>query len=139
MPATTTRMCTGDIPKVIETLQEAIQTYPGLVDNYVNINVAYLSLGQFEKGLPYAQKGVEIQPDDAIASENLVNDYAALNRLAEAKAEAERARKLGLDDSTGNLIPNISVYFLLGEPKEVQKIMARGRPVAQMGSSWRAP
>ena len=44
------------MPKVIETLQEAIQTYPGQVDNYVNINVAYLSLGQFEKGLPYAQK-----------------------------------------------------------------------------------
>ena len=121
---------TGDIPKVIETLQEAIQTYPGLVDNYVNINVAYGILGQFEKGLPYAQKGVEIQPTDAIASENLVNDYAGLNRLAEAKAEAERARKMGLDDSTGNLIPNVSVYFLLGEPQEVQKIMARvsGRP-----------
>ena len=121
---------TGDIPKVIETLQEAIQTYPGLVDNYVNINVAYLVLAQFEKALPYAQKGVEVQPDDAIASENLVNDYVGLNRLAEAKAEAERARKLGLDDSTGNLLPNITVYFLLGDPKEVQKIMAEesGRP-----------
>ena len=44
---------------------------------------------------------MEIQPDDAIASENLVTDYAALNRLAEAKAEVERADKLGLDDSTG--------------------------------------
>ena len=121
---------TGDIPKVIETLEEAIQTYPGLVDNYVNINVAYLVLAQLEKGLPYAQKGVEIQPDDAIASENLVNDYVGLNRLPEAKAEAERARKLGLDDSTGNLLPNIPLYFLLGEPKEVQQIMAEvsGRP-----------
>jgi serine/threonine protein kinase len=121
---------TGDMPKVIETLQEAIQTYPGMVDNYVNINVAYMVLGQFAKGLPYALKGVEIQPSDAIASENLVNDYASLNRLAEAKAETERARKLGLDDSTGNLLPNLFVYFLLGEPQEVQKIMARvaGRP-----------
>ena len=121
---------TGDIPKVIETLQEAIQTYPGLVDNYVNINVAYLVLGQFEKGLPYAKKGVEVQPDDAIASENLVSDYTALNRLPEARSEAERARKLGLDDSTGTLIPQISLYFLLGEPKQVQQVMAEvsGRP-----------
>ena len=121
---------TGDMPKVIETLQEAIQAYPGLVDNYVNINVAYGFLGQFEKALPYARKAVEVQPDDAIASENLVNDYVGLNRLVEAKAEAERARKLGLDDSTGNLLPNVAVYFLLGEPQEVQKIMAKesGRP-----------
>ena len=121
---------TGDLPKVIETLQEAIQTYPGLVDNYVNINVAYLFLGQFEKGLPYAKKGVEVQPDDAIASENLVTDYTALNRLAEARAEVERARKLGLEDSTGTLIPQISLYFLLGEPKQVQQVMAEasGRP-----------
>jgi eukaryotic-like serine/threonine-protein kinase len=121
---------TGDLPKVIETLQEAIQTYPGLVDNYVNINVAYLFLGQFEKGLPYAKKGVEVQPDDAIASENLVTDYTALNRLTEAKAEVERARKLGLEDSTGTLIPQISLYFLLGEPKQVRQVMAEasGRP-----------
>ena len=86
---------TGDIPKVIETLEEAIQTYPGLVDSYVNINVAYLFLGQLEKGLPYAQKGVEIQPDDAIASENLVNDYVGLNRLPEAKAEAGAGAQAG--------------------------------------------
>ena len=120
----------GDIPKVIETLQEAIQIYPGLVDNYVNINVAYMFLGQFEKGLPYAKKGVEVQPDDAIASENLVTDYTSLNRLAEARAEVERARKLGLEDSTGNLVPQIALYFLLGEPKQVQQVMAEvsGRP-----------
>jgi serine/threonine protein kinase/tetratricopeptide (TPR) repeat protein len=123
---------TGDIPKVIETLQEAIQTYPGLVDNYVNINVAYMFMGQFEKGLPYAQKGAEIQPDDAIASQNVVTDYTSLNRLAEAKAEVERARKRGLDESTGALMPQISLYFLLSEPNQVQRVMAdvSGRPDA---------
>jgi eukaryotic-like serine/threonine-protein kinase len=123
---------TGDTPKVIETLQEAIQTYPGLVDNYVNINVAYMFLGQFEKGLSYAQKGVEIQPDDAIASQNVVTDYTSLNRLAEAKAEVQRARQRGLDESTGALIPQISLYFLLGEPNQVQRVMAEvsGRPDA---------
>jgi hypothetical protein len=66
----------------------------------------------------------------AIASENLVTDYTSLNRLAEARAEVERARKLGLEDSTGTLIPQISLYFLLGEPKQVQQVMAEvsGRP-----------
>jgi hypothetical protein len=32
---------TGNMPKVIETLQEAIQTYPGHDDSYININAAY--------------------------------------------------------------------------------------------------
>ena len=69
---------TGDIPKVIETLQESIQTYPGQLDSYININVAYQTLGQLEQALPYAQKAVEIQPEDAIASENLLADYIGL-------------------------------------------------------------
>ena len=63
---------TGNMPKVIETLQESIQTYPAQLDSYININVAYQTLGQFEKALPYAQKAVEMQPEDAIASENLL-------------------------------------------------------------------
>jgi tetratricopeptide (TPR) repeat protein len=54
----------GDIPKVIETLQEAIQAYPGQIDNYININVAYQSLGQYEQGLAFAQKSVELDPQD---------------------------------------------------------------------------
>jgi eukaryotic-like serine/threonine-protein kinase len=122
----------GNIPKDIETLQEAIQTYPGQLDSYININVAYTTLAQFDKGLPYAQKAVEMQPDDAIASENLVGDYIGLNRLAEAKAEVDRSRQRGLDVSTDDLVPHLNVYFLLGQPQEVQRIVAQvaGRPDA---------
>src|ERR1700722_5736345 len=121
---------TGDIPKVIETLQEAIQTYPGQLYNYININVAFTSLGQYDKGLPYAQKAVELQPEDSIAAENLLTDYIALNRMAEAKTELERARRLGLDVSTDDLITHLAAYFLLGEPNEIQRIMKQvaGRP-----------
>ena len=36
---------TGDMPKVIEALQDAIQTYPGQVDSYINLNAAYVSPG----------------------------------------------------------------------------------------------
>jgi serine/threonine protein kinase/Tfp pilus assembly protein PilF len=121
---------TGNIPKVIETLQEAIQTYPGQLYNYININVAFTSLGQYEKGLPYAQKAVELQPEDSIAAENLLTDYIALNRMAEARTELERARKMGLDVSTDDLITHLAAYFLLGEPNEIQRIMKQvaGRP-----------
>jgi tetratricopeptide (TPR) repeat protein len=47
---------TGNLPKVIETLQEEIQTYPTSLDAYININVAYQTMGQYEQALPFAQK-----------------------------------------------------------------------------------
>ncbi len=121
---------TGDMPKVVEALQESIQTYPGQVASYINLNAAYLALGQYDKALPYGQKAVAIDPEDSIAAENLLVDYVGLNRMAEAKAEMERADKLGLNVSTDDLAPHLQTYFLLGEPKEVQKIMAQvaGRP-----------
>ena len=81
---------TGNIPKVIETLQEAIQTYPSQLDSYINLNVAYQSIGQFEQGVPFARKAVQMAPDDAIASENLVGDYVALGLLQDAQAEIDR-------------------------------------------------
>ena len=121
---------TGDIPKVIETLQESIQTYPGQLDAYININVAYQTLGQLEQALPYAQKAVAISPEDAIASENLLTDYTGLLRLSDARAEMVRARKLGLDGSTDYVGISLIAYFFLGEPNEVQALLARvaGRP-----------
>jgi serine/threonine protein kinase/tetratricopeptide (TPR) repeat protein len=115
----------GDIPKVIETLQEAIQAYPGQIDNYININVAYQYLGQYEQGLAYAQKAVELDPQDSIAAENLLSDYVALGRMAEAKKELERTQGLGLNSSTDDLVSYMVTYFLLGEPQQVQKIMAQ--------------
>jgi serine/threonine protein kinase/tetratricopeptide (TPR) repeat protein len=120
----------GNLPKVIETLQEAIQTYPGQLDSYINITVAYNTLAQFDKGLPYAQKAVELQPDDAIASENLVGDYIGLNRLSDARAEVERARKLGLDSSTDDLVTHLQVYFLEGDSSQMQRVLSQvaGRP-----------
>ena len=122
---------TGDIPKVIETLQESIQTYPGQLDSYININVAYQTLGQLDQALPYAQKAVEIAPDDAIASVNLLADYLGLGRMAAAEAEMMRAHKLGLDGSADFTASSLIAYFLMGEPKEVQRMVgqAAGRPV----------
>ncbi len=121
---------TGNMPKVIETLQEAIQTYPSQLDSYINLNVAYQSIGQFEQGVPFARKAVQMAPDDAIASENLVGDYAALGLMKEAKAEIDRARKLGLGGSTDYAGINLVTSFLLGQPDEMQKTLAQvaGRP-----------
>ncbi len=118
------------MPKVIEALQESIQTYPTQIDNYININAAYTALGDFAKALPFAEKAVEMQPEDSIAAENLLSTYIGLNRMSDARAEMERADKLGLDTSTLDRTVRLQTYFLLGEPNEVQRIMtlAAGQP-----------
>jgi eukaryotic-like serine/threonine-protein kinase len=121
---------TGNMPKVIEALQESIQTYPSQVDSYINITAAYSALGEFEKALPFAKKAVEMQPEDSIAAENMLSIYLGLNQMPEARVEMERAQKLGLDTSTLDLTGHLLTYFLLGEPGEVQKIMTKvaGQP-----------
>jgi serine/threonine protein kinase/tetratricopeptide (TPR) repeat protein len=126
----------GDLPKVVETLQEAIQAYPGQIDNYININVAYQALGQYDQGLPYAQKAVEIDPQDSIAAENLLSDYVALGRMADVKRELERTEKMDLNSSTDDLVIQMVAHFLLEQPQEVQRVMAKiaGRPDEFIGT-----
>ena len=115
---------TGNLPRVIETLQEAIQTYPAQLDSYININVAYQTLGQFEKALPYAQKAVELQPEDAIAAENLLVALIALGRMEEVERELAREHKLGMDSSTDVASQHLMGYFLLGDAQQVQRVVA---------------
>jgi serine/threonine protein kinase/Tfp pilus assembly protein PilF len=121
---------TGNLPKEIESLQDAILTYAGQLDSYVNITAAYGYMGQLDKALPYAQKVVEQQPEQEVGTENLTSDYLALGKLAEARREMERARRLGIDATTDSAQIQLYGYFLLGDTDEVQKIVARmaGRP-----------
>jgi eukaryotic-like serine/threonine-protein kinase len=120
----------GNLPKVIETLQEAIQAYPGQIDNYININVAYQTLGQYDQGLPFAQKAVDLDPQDSIAAENLLSDYIALGRMDDARKEMQRTEKLEFNSSTDDLLSYMVTHFLLGEQQDVQRVMAKiaGRP-----------
>ena len=102
---------TGDMPKVVEALQESIQTYPGQIDSYINITAAYTAFGDFAKALPFAEKAVQMQPEDSIAAENLLGAYSGLNRMSDARAEMERANKLGLDTSTLDRTGSIAGLF----------------------------
>ncbi len=121
---------TGDMPRVVEALQESIQTYPTQIDNYINITAAYTALGDFAKALPFAEKAVEMQPEDSIAAENLLGAYLGLNRMNEARAELERADKLGLNTTTLDHTVRLQTYFLLNQPNEMQRMMtlSAGQP-----------
>jgi tetratricopeptide (TPR) repeat protein len=92
--------------------------------------VAYQTLGQFAQALPYAQKAVELQPDDAIAAENLLGDEIALGHMADAQQEIARETRLGMDTATD--VANVIMVgdYLLGQQQDIQRITARfaGRP-----------
>jgi len=115
---------TGNLPRMTETLQESIQTYPAQLPAYIIINVAYTTLGQFEKGLPYARKAVEMQPENAIGAENLLTDLIGLDRMEEVKPELARQHKLGMDSSTDVASQHLIGYFLLGDAQQVQRLLA---------------
>jgi serine/threonine protein kinase/tetratricopeptide (TPR) repeat protein len=115
---------TGNLSRVIETLQETIQTYPAQLSGYINISVAYQTLGQYAKALPYAQKAVELQPEDAIAAENLLVSLIALDRMDDVQRELARQHKLGMDSSTDVASQHLIAYFLLGDVQQVQRVVA---------------
>jgi serine/threonine protein kinase/Flp pilus assembly protein TadD len=115
---------TGNLPRMIETLQEAIQTYPAQLAGYINISVAYQTLGQYAKALPYTQKAVGLQPEDAIAAENLLVALLALGRMDDVERELARQHKLGMDSSTDVASQHLIAYFLLGDQQQVQRVVA---------------
>ena len=82
-------------------------------------------LGQYEKALPFAQKAVELQPEDTISSQNLVGNYIGMGRMTEGQREIERARRLGMDSSTSAAQSHLYAYFLMGDPQEVQRIVTQ--------------
>jgi tetratricopeptide (TPR) repeat protein len=61
---------------------------------YSNLAVAYiLNLGEFEKGLPYAQDAMRIEPSDARGYFLTADAYIGLNRLDEAKTVLQAGLK----------------------------------------------
>ena len=100
---------TGEIPKVIDTLELSIRTYPNDFNSLVNLSVAYTIIGDYENALRYSQKGVATRPDDAIAQENLIQDLVVLDRFKEAREQITTVNKMGLGDATSFLT---LVYYL---------------------------
>ncbi len=121
---------TGEVPKVIDTLELSIRTYPNDFNSLVNISVAYTIVGNYDKALEYSQKAVAVQPDDAIAQENLIQDLIALDRIPEAKAQIAKVNQLGIGDSTGMLQWVYVLDFLAGDTAGMNQAAAQaaGRP-----------
>jgi tetratricopeptide (TPR) repeat protein len=59
----------GDHDKAIETILKKEEIQPGIYETYSNLGTFYILTGEFEKGLPFIDKALAINPDAHFGSE----------------------------------------------------------------------
>ena len=116
---------TGDLDKAIETLQVAIQEYPLQSDNYVNLGVFYAEEGKVEDALEAQLKVLALQPDQAIALDDVISGYSVLDQYDEARKYVARADQLRLK-GTDLLVYEISLYGATGDAAGIERILTEG-------------
>jgi eukaryotic-like serine/threonine-protein kinase len=116
---------TEDLDKAIETLQVAVQEYPLQIDNYINLGVLYQVEGKPEKSQEVMLKGLDLQPDDAVALGNAIVGYTVMDQYDEARKYMEKANQLGMND-TGLLGYEMTLDGVTGDAAGMQRILAEG-------------
>ncbi len=130
---------TGEIDKARETYELWKQTYPRDTVPHNNLAVYYESIGRYEKALAEAQEALRLDPNEPLHYLHVALSYLGLNRIAEAKAIAERqVAQLGESPN-----PHFTLYnaaFLQGDAAGMQKHAAalRGKPQEDQMLSLRA-
>jgi serine/threonine protein kinase/Tfp pilus assembly protein PilF len=112
---------TGDLAKVVETLELSTRTYPKNLDSWVNLGNVYTAIGDFEKAKTATQHALSIQADDGIAQENYLSLLIVLDQLAEAKEEVARDLHAPVADTAGFRQYLVSLYFLLNDQAGIRK------------------
>jgi serine/threonine protein kinase/tetratricopeptide (TPR) repeat protein len=123
---------TGDLVKGTEIYELWAQAYPRDGVPPGNLGAINFYMGQYEKALSQTLEHLRIDPDDGMGYGNLVAQYAALNRLDEAKAAYQEAMARKLEDLGlhGNLY---GIAFLLEDVAEMERQIAwaAGKPAAE--------
>jgi serine/threonine protein kinase/tetratricopeptide (TPR) repeat protein len=81
---------TGELEKANQVYELFAQTYPRRSVPLVPLAVSYKSMGQYEKGLAATLEALRRNPENYVASGNLVELYIDLNRLDDAKAAYQK-------------------------------------------------
>jgi tetratricopeptide (TPR) repeat protein len=89
---------TGDLEKSIQTYQLWIQSYPRDWLPYLNLGVAYATVGQYQKAEEVTSESLKLYPENVTAYENLGGFYLALNRYPRALDITNQAFARKLDE-----------------------------------------
>ncbi len=114
---------TGQLEEANRTYEQWARAYPR---DYVppgNMAANYVWMGQGEKALETTIESLRLNSDSVISYVNLAGDYAALNRLDEAKSTYEQALARGLESPYLHA-NRYSVAFLEDDRAEMQRQVA---------------
>jgi len=124
---------TGNLEKAQHTCQLWAQTYPRDFGPHGPLGgIIYPVFGKFKEAVEEAKKWIELDPDFAIAYNNLAITYQALGELEEAEKALDRAaaRKQEIPDF---LVDRFDIDFLKGDQAGMdrQVVLAQGRSGAE--------
>ena len=119
---------TGDLEQAAATLELWRQTYPQQLVPLINLGVAYLSMGKFEKAEEFSRQALAIQPGEHISLCALALEELALGRSQEARSLREKLAA-ETDDSDANTFL-FKIAFLQGDSAAITRQLdwARSHP-----------
>jgi serine/threonine protein kinase/Flp pilus assembly protein TadD len=88
---------TGEIEKSVQSSEVWAQTYPRDPVPHLSSSGSYAILGQYDNAIAESKKCLNLDPDQAICSTNLIQFYIYENRLDEAKTIYDQAIKRNPD------------------------------------------
>ena len=116
-------LVTGELEKAIQTFETWAQAYPHNNEPWGNLGVDYTYLGQYEAAVAAGLEDLRLYPGSAAAFTNLVGQYMALNRPADAKAKYQEAVARKVDNSYLHA-NRYGVAFFEGDTDEMQRQVA---------------
>jgi tetratricopeptide (TPR) repeat protein len=120
---------TGQYDKGIQTLTEAVRTYPSDSIAHMNLSADLMAVGQYEQAVREAQESIRLTPSGA-AYVDLMTSYQALGRLDAAKATFDEAQANQVDDAI-LYVQRYLLGFQQGDEAAMQEQLTRaeGKPV----------
>ena len=118
-------LVTGELDKAEQTYKLWVQDFPRDHGGHVNLAYVYSVLGENDKALAEELETIRVNPDLGIAWSNVIQTYAYLNRLDDAKRAYVEAVSRKLDGDYAHL-NRYGVAFLEGDATEMQRQFAWG-------------
>jgi serine/threonine protein kinase/Flp pilus assembly protein TadD len=113
---------TGELEKSNQTYELWAQAYPRDVIPHANLGYNYSFLGQYEKAVAESLEALRLNPDANFVYGNLIEIYASLGRLDEAKTTYQQAMAHKFETPALHATM-YGVAFLQGDAAEMQRLL----------------